>query len=77
MLWINILSDKLVKENFNQKMNTDSIESDEKFNALKQLDLDVYKTMNYMTNLNKRLKRIEKELDDYFYRFLKSYQKKS
>ena len=47
-----------------------------KLNDLRKLDLEVYKTQNYMGHMHSRLKKIETDLDAYFVKFLKNLKKR-
>ena len=76
LLWMNILSKKIIEDSYNENMEIEKMDIKERISKFEKLDIDVFKTKGYMISLKKRLKKIETDLDGFFYSFLKKYKER-
>lgn len=74
LLWINIMADTIARENYTENLKLMDKNITKKVEEFKKLDLEVFKTRNYMDHMGTRLKKIDTDLDDYFISFLKKHK---
>lgn len=76
LLWMNILSKKMIEDSYNENMEIEKMDIQDRVEKFQKLDRDVFKTKGYMISLRKRLQKIETDLDGFFYSFLKKYKER-
>ncbi len=74
ILWINILGDQISKDNESKALLFDERATEKRYDELQKFEIEVGKTRGYLDLLSSRMKLIEKDLDQYFYKILKEHQ---
>ena len=74
ILWVQILSEQLVKENSPNDFKIDNPATIKKIEDVRKLELEVAKTKAFFGALNTRISKTEKDLDDAFTGFLKKFR---
>lgn len=74
ILWVQILSEQLVKENSPNDFKIDNPATIKKMEDVRKLELEVAKTKAFFGALNARISKTEKDLDDAFTGFLKKFR---
>jgi len=74
MLWINILAEKMTSDNDPKTLEFDGKTMAKKSQEFQKFEIEVVKSKGYLDALSNRMKRVEKELDAYFYKLLKTHQ---